>query len=98
MESMDAELTSAGLGKEFTRAPEASTKTKEKHEKTKGAEDVDDMLKPMDVNLNLVKHLLESYSSQAGQPGPTSSLLGSLGITLPDDADRSSSTHKSNPK
>jgi len=41
-----------------------------------------------DVNLNLVQHLLESYSSQAGLPGPTSSLLGSLGIKLPDDADR----------
>jgi len=69
MESMDAELTSAGLGKEFTRAPEASTKTKEKHEKTKGAEDVDDMLKPMvtrSLALSLIVGLITSICVATG--------------------------------
>ena len=33
------------------------------------------MLRPVDVDFNLVKNMLASYSSQAGLPGPASNLL-----------------------
>jgi hypothetical protein len=39
----------------------------------------------MALNVNLVENLLQAYSSQSGRAGPASSLLTSLGITLPDD-------------
>ena len=45
-------------------------------------------MRPVDLDLNLVKNLLESYSSQQGLAGPVSNLLGSMGLSLPDDRDR----------
>ena len=47
----------------------------------------DDEMRPVDLDLNLVKDLLASYSSQQGLAGPVSNLLGSMGLTLPDDKD-----------
>ena len=44
-------------------------------------------LKPVNLDFNLVKNLLASYSSQGGLAGPTSNLLGSMGISLPEDGD-----------
>ena len=34
-----------------------------------------------------VKNFLESFSSQGGLPGPVSSILSSMGMNLPPDAD-----------
>lgn len=48
-------------------------------------EDMDEELTPVDVDLNLVKSLLESFSSQQGLPGPASNLLGLMGKQLPHD-------------
>lgn len=39
----------------------------------------------LDVDINLVKNLLESFSSQDGLSGPVSNMLHSMGITLPPD-------------
>ena len=47
-----------------------------------------DSLRPVDLDLNLVKNLLSSYSSQDGLAGPVSNLLGSMGLSLPDDQDK----------
>jgi len=41
----------------------------------------------MDIDFNLVKNFLESYSSQQGLAGPAGNILNSLGILLPDDND-----------
>lgn len=46
------------------------------------------VMTPVDVDLNLVSNILESYSSQAGLAGPASNLLQSMGVRLPEDADR----------
>ena len=40
--------------------------------------------KPVDVDFNLVKNLLDSYSSQGGMAGPGSNILHSLGIRIPE--------------
>ena len=45
-------------------------------------------LMPVDLDLNLVQNLLASYSTQQGLPGPASNIAGMLGLTLPDNADR----------
>ena len=48
----------------------------------------EEVLRPVDVDFNLVKNMLASYSSQAGLPGPASNLLGLMGVQLPDVASR----------
>jgi hypothetical protein len=37
----------------------------------------------VDVDVNLVKSFLDSFSSQQGLPGPASNLLGLRGVQLP---------------
>lgn len=49
------------------------------------AEGLDLEKAPVDVNFNLLKNVLDSYSAQQGLAGPVSNILGSLGIQLPDD-------------
>ncbi|KAI8147285.1 SGT1 protein-domain-containing protein [Fennellomyces sp. T-0311] len=51
------------------------------------AKENDDLDAPVDVSLNLVKNILESYKSQQGLPGPAGSILGQFGIVLPADQD-----------
>ena len=38
---------------------------------------------PVNLDFNLVKHFLDSHLSQAGDAGPVTNLLSSLGIKLP---------------
>lgn len=49
------------------------------------AEDMDEEFRPVDVDVNLVKNLLDSFACQQGLPGPTSNLLGLMGVELPKD-------------
>ncbi|KAJ3272987.1 hypothetical protein HDV01_004893 [Terramyces sp. JEL0728] len=37
----------------------------------------------VDANLNLIKNMLESFTAQNGSAGPTSNIIGSLGLNLP---------------
>lgn len=37
---------------------------------------------PVDIDLNALKNILESFQSQMGAPGPASNLLGPMGIHL----------------
>ncbi len=39
-------------------------------------------LNPVDIDLNLLSSLLDSYASQAGLSGPASNVLGMLGVDL----------------
>ena len=50
----------------------------------------DDDFQPVDVDVNLLKNIMESYSSQAGAAGPASNILGSMGIHLPKNEDNES--------
>lgn len=47
-----------------------------------GGADTDEH-KPVDVDMNLVKNLLESTASQAGLSGPASNILRSMGLNFP---------------
>ena len=46
-----------------------------------------DGLAPIDVDLNLLKNILEAHASSHGEAGPADNLLQSLGIMLPDNAE-----------
>ena len=48
------------------------------------AEGVSDM-KPVDLDTNLVRNLLQSYTAQQGLAGPAGNLAGLLGLNLPDN-------------
>lgn len=48
-------------------------------------EESDELYKPVDINLNLVKNLLESFKSQEGLPGPVSNIYNRLGNVIPKD-------------
>lgn len=49
---------------------------------------MDEELTPVDVDFNLVKNFLDSFSSQQGLPGPASNLLGLMGVKVPPDAEK----------
>jgi hypothetical protein len=75
----------AQIGKEFERRAGAGD-TGDAGDDDGGDEGEDmESLAPVDVDLNLVKNLLESYSLQQGEAGPVGNLMGQLGISLPDD-------------
>ncbi|EOX91932.1 SGT1, putative isoform 1 [Theobroma cacao] len=82
-DAMNYELKNSTLKKSFIHANEQSSL---KNEGTSNAtEDMDEEFTPVDVDVNLVKNLLDSFSCQQGLPGPTSNLLGLMGVQLPKD-------------
>lgn len=46
-------------------------------------DDEDDDFRPVNVDMNAVKNLLHSYEAQQGRAGPTSNILGGMGMHLP---------------
>ncbi len=50
------------------------------------SEEREENLQPVDVDFNLVKNLLDSYSSQGGGAGPASNILSSLGVHVPEQS------------
>lgn len=68
MEQMDKELAATTIGKSF-----------EKKTADDGFEDIENF-EPVDIDVNALKNIAQSYQSQFGGPGPATSLLGSMGI------------------
>ncbi|XP_069741609.1 protein ecdysoneless homolog isoform X2 [Narcine bancroftii] len=88
MDQMDRELASTYIGKSFTKVTGQVDLNNPNLTKAAEAESEDYLnTLPVDVDLNLVENLLESYSSQAGLPGPVSNILQSMGLRLPDNKD-----------
>lgn len=83
-EALNRELNSSSLAKSFVRAEKTPVATAE----TQGTDEDVEGVPPVNIDMNLLQNLLESYSSQHGLPGPASNLLGSMGIHLPDDKDK----------
>ncbi|KAL5078965.1 hypothetical protein RYX36_007386 [Vicia faba] len=82
--AMDEQLKPTTLPKTFVGVDKIIPK---KDEGTShAAEDMDEDFSPIDVDVNLVQSLLDSFSSQQGLPGPASNLLGLLGVQFPQDA------------
>ena len=91
METMDAQLAAEpGVAGSFERAAEAAGAAEAGGFVGNGAEGAGEAgggMAPVDVDLNLVKNFLESYAAQGGAAGPVSSILGSMGLSLPDNSD-----------
>ncbi|XP_027716370.1 protein ecdysoneless homolog [Vombatus ursinus] len=93
MAQMDQELAHTSIGKSFATWKQMENLTKEPSQTLGGDSDNDQatadgpVLEPVDVDLNLVSNILESYHSQAGLAGPASNLLQSMGVQLPDNVD-----------
>ncbi|XP_037997319.1 protein ecdysoneless homolog isoform X2 [Motacilla alba alba] len=89
MKEMDRELAQTNVGKSFSGhrrgAGSVGAATSESAGPDSGAEAAE--LAPVDVDMNLVANLLESYSAQAGLAGPTSNILQSLGLDLPESTE-----------
>ncbi|XP_064573143.1 LOW QUALITY PROTEIN: protein ecdysoneless homolog [Zonotrichia leucophrys gambelii] len=89
MEEMDRELAQSNVGKSFSShkrgASSVGAAPCESAGPACGAEAAE--LAALDVDMNLVANLLESYSAQAGLAGPTSSILQSLGVNLPESTE-----------
>jgi len=49
-------------------------------------ESLEDLDKPVNIDLGIFKNILESYKNQDGMPGPASTLLQSLGVTISDNS------------
>ncbi|KAE8590831.1 hypothetical protein XENTR_v10018223 [Xenopus tropicalis] len=101
MEIMDRELAQTNIGKSFTTKTKMSATTHAGAQKAEDSSSEDDntaddvRLSQVDVDLNLVTNLLQSYSSQAGLAGPASNILQSMGIHLPDNTDHDPSSEDS---
>ena len=92
--AMEAELSSSNLAQSFARPAAAPEPGLSKPTAAAGSgpadeQGVQDSLAPVDLDLNLVQNLLESYASQQGMPGPASNIAGLLGLSLPDNIDTS---------
>lgn len=88
MDEMDVELSRTTIGKSFEKKAAAS---KAAALDADDAEDVDfddiENFQPVDIDVNTLTNMAHSYRSQFGGPGPTSSLLGSIGLRVRPEAD-----------
>ncbi|XP_048194953.1 protein ecdysoneless homolog [Perognathus longimembris pacificus] len=92
MAQMDQELSHTTMGRSFTTGKQLSKEPPSQSNNSHSEEDSaagDSGMGPVDIDLNLVSNILESYSSQAGLAGPASNLLQSMGVQLPDNTDHS---------
>lgn len=46
-----------------------------------GFDDIENF-RPVDIDVNALKNMLESYKSQLGEAGPSTNMLGPMGIHL----------------
>ncbi|KAK7366876.1 hypothetical protein VNO80_08879 [Phaseolus coccineus] len=82
-DAMNEELKATTLQKSFVRANEQIPK--DQGTSNASEHNMDEDFSPVDVDVNLVKSFLDSFSSQQGLPGPASNLLGLMGVQLPQD-------------
>ncbi|CAG8591663.1 8006_t:CDS:10 [Funneliformis caledonium] len=86
MQAMEAELSTSKIPESFVHSSnedEGSVSSSKKGDE----ESNEEFYKPVDVDLNLVKNLLESFKSQEGLPGPFGNIINRLGNVLPKDED-----------
>lgn len=93
-QAMDVQLAGTRMAESFERAPEpAGADGADGQQQPGGAEPAAGgkeegpavaALRPVDIDVNLVKSLLASYGEQGGLPGPAGTLAGLMGLKLPD--------------
>ena len=92
MHKIEKELREAGALDVRSKQPSETSGlqqryvNEESNAQAPGETDAED--EDVEIDVNLAKNLLESFKSQGGLPGPTSNLLGLMGLLLPRDEDR----------
>ena len=92
MHKMEKELLEAGALDVRSKQPSETSGlqqryvNEESNARAPGETDAED--EDVEIDVNLAKNLLESFKSQGDLPGPTSNLLGLMGLLLPRDEDR----------
>ncbi|KAJ1736075.1 hypothetical protein LPJ61_000218 [Coemansia biformis] len=87
MDAMDQELAATHIGRSFDRHESAGSKS--------ASEAAADSLPDVNVDLNLVRNIVESFRAQEGLAGPAGTLLGQAGIRLPPPGSDDGSEHGS---
>jgi hypothetical protein len=88
--ALDAELSATTMAQTFEKVqvtPAAAADTAAASSSPAAADGVDAGLTPLDVDFNLIKSLVASYTAQGGLPGPASNLAGLLGVQLPTEVE-----------
>ncbi|XP_061168215.1 protein ecdysoneless homolog [Saccostrea echinata] len=89
MDLMDQELGQTSVGKSFEKEPQVSepTSTKPQNESKKKSKksiaEEDDDFEPVNIDINIVKNMLESMNAQPGLAGPASNILQTMGVKIP---------------
>jgi hypothetical protein len=87
--AMEAELAATTMARTFERVqlsppPDAGAAGGSDAAAAAAGDDGDAAaLTPLDMDYNLIKSMVSSYSAQGGLPGPASNLAGLLGLSLP---------------
>lgn len=98
MDQMDRELAKTTIGKSFeTDLSEPGQGEGDEARRQSDVDDFDDIesFKPVNIDVNVLKNMMESYQSQIGGPGPAANLLGSMGVHLSRTAANGPSKSKS---
>ncbi|XP_017127885.1 protein ecdysoneless [Drosophila elegans] len=76
MEQMDRELAQTSVGKSFHGKKKAPPQADE--------EDFDDIedFEPININVNTLRNMMDSYQSQIGGAGPVSNLFSAMGVGM----------------
>ncbi|RZF40264.1 hypothetical protein LSTR_LSTR007464 [Laodelphax striatellus] len=77
MDQMDRELSTTTLGQSF----EKKVVNKAKKGMEDSFSDIENF-EPVDIDMNALKNILESYQAEMGGSGPASNLLGPMGVKL----------------
>ncbi|KNC30799.1 SGT1-like protein ecdysoneless [Lucilia cuprina] len=82
MDQMDRELAKTTIGQSFSAA--STKKTKTTASKATAEDDFDDIedFEPININVNTLKNMMDSYKSQIGGAGPVSNLLNAMGVGM----------------
>ena len=82
MDQMDRELAKTTIGQSFS-TPQTN-KSKRSASKATAEDDFDDIedFEPININVNTLKNMMDSYKSQIGGAGPVSNLLNAMGAGM----------------
>ncbi|KAH8278224.1 hypothetical protein KR044_002917 [Drosophila immigrans] len=79
MEQMDRELAQTTVGKSFQASGNANSS-----QRSAGEDDFDDIedFEPININVNTLRNMMDSYKSQMGGAGPVSNLFNAMGVGM----------------
>lgn len=82
MDQMDRELAKTTIGQSFSSSN--TKKSKGTASKATAEDDFDDIedFEPININVNTLKNMMDSYKSQIGGAGPVSNLLNAMGVGM----------------